>query len=562
MKIIRSTDRLNQKFDMVIIGGGITGLAIAREASVRGISVCILEKKDFSWATSAATSKLIHGGLRYLENYEFDLVRESLRERRLLAGAATRLMKPLPIILPVYSFTKPGRFLLRMGLWIYDLLSFDRNRGTPRRNQVPMTSLRSAAEIRNMGFCLNDKELKGGFIFYDYQSLHPERLALSFLKSAVANGAVAINHMEVTSFTTADTENGKRITEVHAKDLLSDQSYSISGDLFVNATGPWMDLIIQKLKGAPVKRLNRSQGIHIMTRNVCNGNNILHRNKEGRHFFLLSWMGQSLIGPTDTPYNENPDELHAKRPDVLRLLADVNEALPDNNKLTEDDISAVIIGIRPLISTGEEGSGTYHASRKAEIYDHGKSGFPGLISVAGGKWTTSRYLGEQVVKAAAKTGFINNTNKLDTRFLPLAGSYSYGEDPDEMEKRIVSGYKDSFDEDILRHLYVMYGSEYETILDIAGGNSLLSSRLSSEPGPGHNEIFAQVVFAITHESALTLEDILNRRLSVGTEGLLDVKTLNDVARIAAQYLGWNNDKIISEVKNYQSSYPNISGLKE
>lgn len=550
-----------EPFDLVIMGGGITGLAIYREAARRGMRVCLLEKADFGGATSAATSKLIHGGLRYLENYEFDLVRESLRERRLLAGSAPRLVKPLPIMLPVYNYTRPGRLILRLGLWIYDLLSFDRNRNTPVRNRMPMTGLISRKSMIQNGFCLKQENLKGGFVFYDYQSLHPERLALAFLKTGDGPNARAFNYTLVEDFELEPEGEGQRVKAVRVKDLLTGESGQVRGKAFVNATGPWMDLLIEKLKGKKVHRLNRSQGIHILVPSLGENVNILNRNKSGRHFFLLSWMGMSLIGPTDTPYQDHPDDLKAKQDDVLQLIQDVNEALPEEKQIRPEDVKQVIIGIRPLISTGES-EGTYKVSRKAEMFDHGTIGYHGLLSVAGGKWTTSRQLGEDVIhKILSITGEGKNYPSVDTRFEPLSGSRTYGEDPEQVEKEMVQTYSGSgLDQDILTNLYVLYGTEMKEVIQLASQDQDLAQRISTDPGkPGYDEILAQVAYAVGREYGTCLSDVLNRRLKVGSMGLLDDGALERVAGIIASRSGKGNDWVKEQVSHYRETYPVFPG---
>ena len=563
---LRNPEELNREFDLAIVGGGITGLSIAREAARSGYSTLLLEKGDFAGATSSATSKLIHGGLRYLENFEFDLVRESLRERRLLAGSATRLVKPLPIYLPLYRYSRPGRILMRMGLWIYDLLSFDRNRGTPRRNRMPMTKMLSRKDLIRDGFCLETGELKGGFLFYDYQSFHPERLALAFLKTATDHRAVVRNYTEVVDFDTEQEGEQLRIRSLHLKDLLDGSQYSVRARVIINATGPWMDLFLERLKGKPVHKLNRSQGIHILTRDICHGRNILHRNRKGRHFFILSWMGHSLIGPTDTPYRGSPDDLHPHREDVQRLLEDVNEALPVENRLKTEEIQQVLIGIRPLISTGEE-SGTYSVSRKAEIYDHARSGTPGLISVAGGKWTTSRSLGEEVLDCAIGTGLLENRppEKIDTRFEPLHGSRRYGEDPELLQKELVGEWNTRYPQipsKVLERIFLLYGTEGSDVLNRIQEDPALAETLESKEGPGEDEILAQVAHAVLSESAFTLQDILNRRLAAGMLGCPGQEALEKTAKLAGKLLGWNAKRIREEIQNYREAYPEFERLAD
>ncbi len=572
--IRRDLETLQKRFDVVIVGGGITGISTAREAALRGLSVCLIEKNDFASATSAATSKLIHGGLRYLENLELTLVRESLKERRLLAGAAGHLVQPLPILLPVYNFTFPGRFLLNVGLKMYDILSFDRNSRIPQVNQMPMTGYVSRNYIESHEYCLRTDELKGGFIFYDYQSIHPERLALAFLKSAVAQGAVAFNHMEAQNFILAGQGSRREAVAVRVVDRLTGKHYEIEGRSFINATGPWMDYLLAATVGRPNQTLNRSQGIHLLTKDICQGRNILHRNKHGRHFFVLSWMGMSLIGPTDTPFIDHPDNIAKHKDDIATLLSDVNDMLPLRMQLQESDILATVIGIRPLVTSKIVGSrgddpGTYHASRKAEIFDHSTDGVGSLLSVAGGKWTTSRHMGEQVIrKILKKKELRKKARPADSTYLPLPGFPSFGYDPRQLSEEMLSlCEKEGLPADIANTLFRLYGNEVTAILEILrrtevrtlhkGVNlpvRLLRQRISDKPGPGHDEIMAQVVFAIENESAVTLEDLVNRRLKVGTLGQISKHSVESIAKVMGIMLGWSDRRRKSEVEGYLKKF--------
>lgn len=555
VKIERNLEQLKTSWDLIIIGGGITGIATAREASARGLDVLLLEKGDFNGETSGATSKLIHGGLRYLENYEFGLVRESLRERRLLAGAAGHLMRPLPILIPWYRFTRPGRFLMRLGLFFYDLLSFDRNWNIPLRNQIQKGRYTSRKEILESGSCVSEEGLNGGFLFTDYQSFHPERLGLAFLKTAVGHGCTAINHAKVTGFLSARDGNATEIQGVTFEDTLSKKVHRVSGKMVVNASGPWMDRILSLLRNEnPGESLNRSTGIHILTKDVCNDHAVFFRTKKGRHFFILPWMGKSLIGPTDKPFLEDPDRLTPDPRDVQELIEDANEVLPKNHQISQSDVQKVIIGIRPLISQ-KGAKGTYHASRKAEIYDHKSEGIYGLISVAGGKWTTSRHLGESVVKKVlSHKGFKNfNAKKVDTRYLPLFGFPKFGGSPEDLEEEILTKWKDSPVQNChIRHLVRMYGEEASEILSLAEQTPDLAKALEgTEPC---TDIVAQVYHAIDAESARTPGDVLDRRIAAGTLLNPSEATIRKTAEILAEKLNWDSRKKEEEIQEYRASF--------
>ncbi|MBI3395119.1 MAG: glycerol-3-phosphate dehydrogenase/oxidase, partial [Spirochaetia bacterium] len=354
MRIVRSPDALNGTYDIVVLGGGITGTAIAREAAVRGLSVCLVEKNDFGWSTSAATSKLLHGGLRYLEHYEFSLVRESLRERRILGCAAPHLIQPLPFILPIYKTSRPGRYTYQAGLILYDLLSFERNWPMPPEKRIPAHRWLSKAQVIAQEPLVDPVDLKGGFQYYDYQSLWPERLTLAFIKTAVEAGAVVVNHAAVEDLeTTREPSGRRRVTSVKVRDLLNKKLHHLRGRMFINASGPWTDIVLGLVEKNPVAQLSRSKGVHLLTDSILGtGNGVIFRTRAGGHFFILPWMGSSLIGPTDAAYQGHPDHLAPEPSDVQELIDDVNAAIP-GEPLKPSMIKHVVIGLRPLIASKE-----------------------------------------------------------------------------------------------------------------------------------------------------------------------------------------------------------------
>jgi len=555
-------DALAERYDVVIIGGGITGLSILRESAARGLKTLLLEKNDFGWATSAATSKLIHGGLRYLENFEFGLVRESLRERRILGLSAPHLTRPLPILLPVYNYSKPGMLLFSVGLHLYDLLSFERNRDVPPNKRIPNIKKISPDEVKRIAPCLKPEGLKGGFIFYDLQSIHPERLSLAFLKSGVHAGGVAINHMAVEELIAAEVNGRKRVTGLKLKDTLSGKSHTVSGTVFINCTGPWMDLTLQQIHAPITAQLLRSQGIHLLTDTICDsGYAILHRNREGKHFFVLPWQNRSIIGPTDTPFEEHPDTLYPGFEDSMDLLHVVNDSL--QKKIKIDQIRSIIIGIRPLIFSGKN---TYRASRKSEIYDHAPFGLDGLISVAGGKWTTSRQLGEDVVKGylirkiSALRGIRLRVPTFDSTRQPLfgaPGNFGSSEVP-YIERSLTEYAMKGVTAEIHRHLIHLYGTEHTEILKLIEHEPRLAKRIA--PGSDSLDIIAQIHFAVLFESAMTLEDVLNRRLVIGTYGYPGDAAVRLAAKEIAGLLKWNRSRLNEEIKHYRENYPTIDNV--
>jgi len=539
------------RYDVLIVGGGITGIAIAREAAERGLSVCLVEKNDFGGATSASTSKLIHGGLRYLENFEIGLVRESLAERRILGLAASHLVKPLPFMIPVLPWSKPGKLILRTGLYMYDALSYDRNRDVPEGHQIPGSVSLSEREVQAVDPMIASIA-KGALLYYDYQSLHPERLTLAFLKSALQKGAVFYNHTEATGFIVEEAGGRRNLQGAEVRDTITGKTATIRAGITINASGPWMDLVLGLADRKSETKLSRSTGIHFLTKPLFKHNNaVLFRTRSGRHFFVVPWEGFSLIGPTDRPYTKHPDELRPGQDDFDQLFEDINDTLP-GAPLTRDMIVDIPIGIRPLIFSGKS---TYKASRRYEILDHESKGLHGLISVAGGKWTTSRQLGEDVMTLAlSKLPDPGNVMNVNTGELPLFGSPGFG-NPDDIyiDFSLKNFSTEGVSPEVHRHLISMYGTEHTRILEYVHKKKALAKPVSDRFPT--KDIMAQVLFSVEHEGARTVSDIIRRRIALGTYGLPTEKELLAVAQLAAPVLKWNQTEIRRQVKAALAEYP-------
>jgi glycerol-3-phosphate dehydrogenase len=378
-------------FDLAIIGGGATGAAIALDASLRGLRVALIDKGDFAAATSAGSSKLMHGGLRYLANGDIRQVREGLRERRHWSRIAKHLVHPLGFIIPTYEDRKPRRSLLKIGLYLYDLLAFDRNRSVDPMQKIAGHRSVTAAQVLGLSpdtpHVGAQGTLTGGLMYQDGQMLSPERLVLAILRTAVQAGAVVVNHCEATDL----IKSGKRISGVNIKDNLSQARAALSAKLVVNAAGPWADDVM-KLAGnqKQTKKLIRSKGIHLVTRSLTRGI-ALTVPVADEHVFILPWMGMSLLATTDTKFDEDPDAACVTEADIHLLLNKTNAVLPEA-QLTRDDVVHAYVGLRPLVADiDDRAETTYGLSRGSEIYDHSEHGGPeGLLSALGGKWTAWR----------------------------------------------------------------------------------------------------------------------------------------------------------------------------
>lgn len=522
-------------FDVVIIGGGITGAAVAHNAASKGLRVALLEKKDFGWATSAATSKLIHGGLRYLQNLEFGLVRESLKERRILENIAPNLVYPIPFLVPAYRDPKRSKWVLRAGLSLYDMLAFDKGWTWDRSQKIRCHQWVSKKKILKMEPLVRSQGMTGGSIYYDCQCIYPERLTLAFVKSAVKAGAQAANYACVKGFNFSD---GRRVIGVQVEDLLNGKTVDVNGALVVNCGGPWADLILQMAgtTGEKKHQIKRSEGIHILTRKLKSKHAIVMWTPAGRHFFMVPWRGLQMIGTTDNEYVGDPDNYRVTRESIEELIRDTNESIGDGS-LTYEDVLFAYGGMRPLVDT--ETKGTYESSRKYEIYDNAGDGLDGLITVEGGKYTTSRHLALNVGEMIERK-LNQDLGKTRTHETFLAGC-----DIPDMGAFFGSLKReyDDFSKATLEYVGRNYGTESGDVFHQARKDRDLAEVLNPE-----GQILASVVHAVQKEMAVTLKDVLFRRTGLGNVGHPGREVLQKVADIAAKELQWDASRSAKELE--------------
>jgi glycerol-3-phosphate dehydrogenase len=527
----------NEHFDVIVIGGGITGASVAYEAATRGLKVALLEKNDFSWATSAATSKMIHGGMRYLANGEIGLVRESLRERRVLENIAPNFVYPMPAMMTHNSTQfKNNKWVVKVGMLMYDALSYDKNFTWDKSKKIPMHKTISRQEVLHREPNIRATGLTGASIFYDCSSIFPERLTLAFIKSAVAYGAKVSNYTQVDGFLFNDRQE---VTGVKVKDLLSGTGQSISGAITINCGGPWADILLGLAKSDTNSCvLRRSEGIHVITgRKLLSGKYIVgSMTPSGRHFFLIPWRGHTLIGTTDKPFTGNPDDYRVTRQSIDELIAEVNASFGDGT-LSFADVLHTFGGLRPLVEDQTEE--TYVCSRRYEIYDNAEEGLNGLITVEGGKYTTSRRLAENCLNTvAAKLArplgqSITDKHHLSGCAIPDMNTFLSN----------VQRNNQDFAGLTLDYLSRNYGTEYEAILKLARENASLAEVVNAD-----GEIMAQVTYAVRNEMARTLSDIVMRRSGIGTLGNPGDEVLQKVAAVAARELNWDEGKVKQEIE--------------
>lgn len=527
----------NTKLDVIIIGGGITGATILWDATLRGLNCILFEKNDYASGTTQATSKLIHGGLRYLKNMEFSMVRESLLERRILANISPHSVRPMGFLLPVYNYFK-DRVVFGTGLTLYDILSYDRNKGIMEDLQVPSHRFLNVNEtVLTEPNLLRDK-LKGALLYYDYANINPERHTTEFILSAKKQGANAFNYAEVSSITKA--EEGYN---VKVKDKITNESIEVQAKVVVNSTGPWSDQIEEMLISKKKQNIVRSKGIHIITRKIVNEKSVALIKPDKTHMFIIPWRNKTIIGTTDTIFKDEPDKLKITKDDILKLIESTNQ-LYHSGKLTLQDVDFFYGGLRPLVGDSNEDS-TYNLSRKNEILQHTEEGLPGFFTALGGKYTTSRGLSEKLVDEIVKVVPGNFKSCQTTSKTIQGGNFS---NPVSLEQEMQKKFPDIRGEKI-QILCRRYGTIAENILALSEKKYKIKElQLSEKYYPEEIEYICQ------NEDIFYLSDLYFRRSGIGTMGLPEESVNQNIAKIAASILDWKEDRIKEEIESVKERY--------
>lgn len=483
------------RYDLLIIGGGINGLGIAADAAQRGLSVRIVEKGDWGGGTTSASSRLIHGGLRYLQYGEIDLVRESLRERGILARQRPHLVHPISLLIPTYTGQPTPRWMVGVGLLLYDLLARD--------SLFPHPSILGVDKTREREPGLTADALTGGYVYPDAQVEFPERVCVELMQEARNVGAEATNHRRIVSLTQSDG----RVTGAVLRDELTGVEETLEAALTVNAAGPWLDVINRTLSTPPPALIGGTWGTHLvlpMRPGGPRGSIYATAQKDGRPFFLLPWDDRLLVGTTDVKFlGPDPDKLQVEDWETEYLLAEANRLFPDA-AYTPDDVQATTVGVRPLPATGDKAAGAI--TRRHFLVDHEKKhGVAGLVSIVGGKLTTYRSLAEEVVDWVLRT-LHRPPVSCPTATLPKEGG------PLRVPALIAEAERDLQKRGLptthARRLIGLYGPAYIAVLQ----------RIDADPalgkiGGGDTAFFAaQVVHAVHAEGARTVADIAHRRL--------------------------------------------------
>jgi glycerol-3-phosphate dehydrogenase len=521
-----------QEFDLLIIGGGITGAGIARDAAKRGLSVAMIESRDYCSGTSSKSSKMLHGGIRYLEQFHLALVFEASQERRLHSNLLSpHLAQPVPFLIPVYPWSPHGMLAISAGVFLYDTLALFRNHGT--RVLSKETALKEEGRLEG-------KNLKGGVVYHDVV-MDDARLGLENVRSAAHHGAVTVNYMNVRGF---DKDGSGKIRGAWVRDAVSSGAdFLVRAKSFVNATGPWSDYIRRLADPEATPRLRPTKGVHLILPRESLGHKhgfVLTAKADNRVFFSIPWFDRTLVGTTDTDYKPESDgplhEIQANQNEIDYLMEGVKRTFPGAD-VSAADINSSFAGLRPLVSSGDSNNPSA-VSREHEIWQEDS----GLFTIAGGKYTTYRTMAAQMVDQVVKymrkeyTSF-GKPKACSTHLEPIVLP------PNLNEKvhfsHLMEEYSMLLAPDTISHLQARYGARWQRVADIAVEKPELRERIvGSEP-----DLLAEVLYAKEHEMAVSFEDFLRRRTMLALKAPL-LQSFDRVKRAAALF---GDDSLTPEI---------------
>ncbi|MBW7930924.1 MAG: glycerol-3-phosphate dehydrogenase [Gammaproteobacteria bacterium] len=509
-------------FDVIVIGGGINGAGIARDAALRGMRVCLLEQDDLCHATSRWCSRLIHGGLRYLEFGELGLVRESLHERETLLRTAPHLVHPLPLLIPLFAGARRGRLTVRAGMWLYDLLSAGKS--LPRHRMLDAAGARAAMPG------LAGDGLRGAARYHDAQVVFPERLVLENLLAAAQAGADIRLHARVERVLVADGRVGGVVVRDH-----QGSSDTVSAPLVVNAAGPWVDQLLETLDEPPRRHfIGGAKGTHIVVDRLPGlGDSACYAEAaaDGRPFFIIPWNGMTLVGTTDIAFSGDPATVASDPAEIDYLLAEAGRLFPQAD-WSRQAVHYSYVGVRPLPAAS--GRDQAAITRRHSVRHHRREAL-GLYSVIGGKLTTYRSLAEEVVdRLARRLG--RELARCSTAGSPLPGATH-----DPLPLAADLSLRCGLDPAIATRLVGLYGGRAAGI-----GELVMHERGLATPLGNSGAIAAELVFAFEAEMAGSLADCLMRRTMLGLAPDRGAGVLEDALAVCAASLGWDGARRAAE----------------
>jgi glycerol-3-phosphate dehydrogenase len=537
-------EKIPEEVDVIVVGGGITGAGIARDAARRGLQVALFEQNDIAYGTSSRSSKLIHGGLRYLESYEFSLVFESVSERRVVLDLAPHLVNPLAFLFPVYQGSRKSLRMIDAGMWLYDGLALFRS---PKRHRTLKPS-----EVAKEEPMLRQEGLQGAPVYYDC-STDDARLTLETIIDATQNGAVVVNWARVDALTKDDQG---RVSGVIVKNARDGGLREVKAHTVINATGPWTDEVLAMSGPRAGKLLRPTKGIHIVVEREklpVEHAVVLFHPTDNRVLFALPWGERTYVGTTDTDYEGSPGEEAATLEDVDYLIAASNHYF-QANQIAREDVISTWAGLRPLIAPEPEVGeiSESQVSREHQIL----IGADGLITIAGGKLTTYRKMAKECVDIAVN--LLKLTGKLpedihsgQTFKFPLPGAVGWPEDDDhdKVAADLVAACDCGLPAEVSRHLVDTYGMRALELAKLCAADPSLMEPIV----PGRVEIMAQVDFGVREELAASVSDIMIRRTQIFFRDFKQgLGSLDKVALRLAHLIGWSDEEKQKSIDAYEA----------
>ncbi|MGB3614126.1 MAG: glycerol-3-phosphate dehydrogenase [Elainellaceae cyanobacterium] len=528
-------------YDLIIIGGGINGAGAARDAALRGLKTLLVEKNDFASGTTSWSTRLVHGGLRYLEHFEFKLVRESLREREILLNTAPHLVKPIQMTIPIYKGGRRSYWEIQAGMALYDIFSFDKT--LPNHRMLP------AKKLQQLFRSVSSDDVSGAAQYYDCQAECAERLCLENIIAAQDAGAATLNYVKVTQISC----KGDRITDMTCVDLLSGDPFTVKladNGVVINTAGPWVDEICELGHSGDAphplsqnRLMGGTKGSHIIVDPFPGAPNTalyVEAKSDGRPFFIVPWCGMFLIGTTDLRYDGDLDQIKASDEEVDYLIKETNAVVP-TAQLTRGDVKFTYSGVRPLPYTEDGKAGSI--SRNHILYDHAPAGINNLVSLVGGKLTTFRQVGEELVDWAYKRRQ-QAAPPCQTRKQPFPGAIN-AQDP--RIQQAIDAYQGQISRESISHLFQTYGARAVDVLALVDRFPELGDRLTAELP----DIKAQMVYAIESEMAHTIVDICRRRTVLSMHANYGFDLLPAITDTLSKYCNWDEAECDRQVQIYR-----------
>jgi glycerol-3-phosphate dehydrogenase len=519
-----TTDK--ELFDLILVGGGIIGAGVARDAALRGLKVLLLEKDDFACGTTSGSTRLIHGGLRYLRMLDFKLVHQDLHEREILLKIAPHLVHRLGFVIPLLKSEPFYRLTLPFGLWLYNRFSHGAS--------LPSGYHLSTKKTLELEPCLqNTAGLAGSYLYYDAQVAYAERLCLENLIDAAAHGAIINNHAPVSGLIIKDDI----ISGVKFRDTISGKEYQANGRIILNTTGPWTNQILHQFEAGCSYNIRKTKGIHLVTDKLSNNALVLFAKSDGRLFFVIPWLGYSLIGTTDTDYRGDLDKVSARKSDVDYLISELGHYFPLSR---QDNIHYTYASLRPLVPKNNKSASD--TSRAHRLIDHEQQdGVKGFLSILGGKNTAYRGIAEEAVNLIVKK--LSKKTACTTAQTTLPGGSEVNRREIERERA-----EYSLPVETVSHLAEIYGSQFKNVLSYIRADKRFGNPIS----PGGRDILAQITHAVHEEEAVSVNDFMFRRTLIGLRPDQGRDALDTVIREMGFLLNWNEAEKGNQAIEYQS----------